>query len=55
MRWVPFGFGCVMAVVWWYLLGAGHLSTYTRVTTSLLVGLMMDAWLRIPPRGLEKE
>ena len=55
MRWVPFVCACVIATVWCSACRAGHLSTYTTVVTTLLVGLAVDAWMRIPPRGMEQE
>ncbi len=55
MRWVPFVFGCFMGTLWYFICAAGHLSARGTIATSLLVGLMMDAWFQIPPRNLEKE
>lgn len=55
MRWVPFVCGCTVAIVWWSACRAGNLSTYTTVATTLLIGLAIDAWVRIPPRGIGRE
>lgn len=54
MSWVPFFVAVVVAAVWCSVCRAGHLSIYTTVATTLLVGLAVDAWMRIPPRNMER-
>ncbi len=46
MRWVPFVFGCAVALTWWTWCHR-VLSSYCTVTTTLLVGLAMDALMQI--------